>query len=156
MARALLPLAALTLALAGCGGSSPPAELAGLWSAGPSACAAGVGVRFGPRAIEAVYEEQRETLFERPRYQVEAGKTLRIRIVYDLPRMPGGARSTGARGVLILARQPGGGIAPIAHNLTDARTGAARLRMRDDPAIGLLTLQPCAGEPWREDLRGRG
>lgn len=157
MARARLSFVLLVaLAVAGCGGSAPPAELAGLWSGGPAACAAGVGVRFGPRAIEAVYDRQTETLFERPRYtSVSGADTFRVRIVYRLPRISGGARSLGARGVLVLARQPGGGIAPEAHNLIDARTGAARLRVGDDPAASLLTLTPCGAHPWREDLRGR-
>lgn len=146
MAR--LPLAALmALAAAGCGGSPPPTELAGLWSRGQDACAAEIGVRFGPHAIQAVYGDQRETLFERPRYQVEPGTTLRIRIVYDLPRLPGGAHSAGARGVLLLARQPDGSIAPVTHNLSDARTGAVRLRMGQDPAKALLSLSPCGLKP---------
>lgn len=157
MARSLIAALGLSLAVANCTEFGPPAELSGLWSAGPAACAAGVGVHFGPKAIEVVYDGQSETLFERPRYRREGGgDTLRIRIVYDLPHPPGGARVLGARGVLVLARQADGGIAPEAHNLIDGRTGAARLRISDDPAVALLTLAPCGAHPWREDLRGRG
>ena len=39
------------------GPAHPPAELNGLWSSGPAACAAGVGVRFGPDKIEIVYQD---------------------------------------------------------------------------------------------------
>jgi hypothetical protein len=157
MTGARLVTAWLGLFLAtGCsGGSQPPAELAGLWSAGPAACAAGVGVRFGPRAIEAVYEEQRETLFERPRYRVEGlGENFRVRITYALPRLPGGARSLGAHGVIVMVRR-GVGVVPAAHNLMDGRTGSARLRIANDAAIRALTLTPCGAHPWREQLRGR-
>lgn len=157
MARAHLALLGLAIATAGCGGSQPPQELAGLWSAGPAACAAGVGIRFGAGAIEAVYDRQTEILFANPRYQSLSNEgNFRVRIVYKLPHLPGGARTAGARGMLVLARQPDGGLAPEAHNLTDARTGAVRLRISDDPATALLTLQPCGAHAWREGLRGRG
>ena len=140
----------------GCGAAAaPPQELNGLWSAGDAACAAGVGVRFTPEAIEAVYEDRRETLFDQPRYVVEnAGEDFRVRITYDLPRITGGANPVGAHGVIVLARD-GSGIAPLAHNLIDGLTGTAHLRIADDPAVTALTLQPCGRHPWREDLRGR-
>jgi hypothetical protein len=154
-ARLITACFGLTL-LAGCGRAPPPAELSGLWSAGPAACRAGVGIRFQPDAIEAVYADQeRDTLFDNPRYQVEdAGEDFRVRITYQLPRVAGGARTVGAHGVLVLARTPTGGIAPEAHNLIDGLTGTARIRISDDPAIAALTLQPCGRHPWREDLRG--
>ncbi len=152
MARS--PIALLGLALAACAGASPPQELAGLWSAGPAACAAGVGVRFRADSIQAVYEDGIETLFANPRYEIEPGDTFRVRIVYDLPEVTGGAHTEGARGVLVLARQRDGSIAPERHTLIDGRTGAARTRILDDPAAVLL-LQPCGAHPWREDLRGR-
>ncbi len=157
MARAQFVLLGLALASAGCGGTRAPAELAGLWSAGPAACEAGVGVRFRADEIQVVYDRQTETLFARPRYHVEeAGDQFRIRIVYDLPRLAGGASSAGAHGVVVLARRPDGGIAPAAHNLVDTRTGAVRLRVLDDPVRDLLTLEPCGPSPWREEgLRGR-
>jgi len=154
MARAAIAL--FGLALAGCAAATaaPPAELDGLWSAGPAACAAGVGVRFRGEVIEAVYEDESEVLFERPRYEVEhTGEAFRVRIVYDLPEGVGGPRR--GRGLLVLARQPNDGIAPVTHTLLDGRTGAARVRIADDPAIGLLTLEPCGAHPWREQLRGR-
>jgi len=155
MARAVPPLALLGLALAGCAAASPPPELGGLWSAGPAACAAGVGVRFGPNAIEAVYDRDVETLFAHPRYEVEVGgDVFRVRIVYDLPDLPGRG-SRGAHGVLVLAQQPDGSIAPERHSLIDVRTGAARTRLANDPTAQLLSLQPCGAHPWREQLRGR-
>ena len=67
----------------------------------------------------------------------------------------GGAYVAGARGVLVLARQPDGSIVPLMHNLLDPRTGAARMPLRDDPAMGALTLVPCAGDSFGADLRGR-
>jgi len=156
MARARFALLGLALAAAGCSGSRPPEELSGLWSAGPAACAAGVGVRFGGEAIEAVYDEQVETLFRRPHYEVlRDGEAFRVRIVYELPHVTGGARAAGAYGVLVLVRLPQGGIAPSQHAIVDGRSGAARLRISDDPAVRLLTLVPCGPHPWRETLRGR-
>jgi hypothetical protein len=154
--RQFIALLGLSVA-AGCGATQPPpAELSGLWSAGPAACNAGVGVEFGAEAIAAVYEDERQTLFDHPRYQVEAaGDAFRVRITYDLPRITGGTRSAGAHGVVVLARQ-GEGLAPVSHNLVDPRTGAARLRIAaDDPAMRALTLTPCGDHPWRAPLRGR-
>lgn len=151
---ALLFLLYLTPACAG--PARPPAELHGLWSAGPAACAAGVGVRFEAHAIEAVYADETQTLFERPHYQLEStGQTFRVRITYNLPRVVGGARVAGAHGVVVLARQPNGGVAPLTHSIVDARTGAARMRIADDPAVTALTLSPCGPHPWKADLRGR-
>jgi hypothetical protein len=136
--------------------STPPAELVGLWSAGPAACAAGVGVRFEADEIRVVYEDETQTLFDRPRYNLESGgETFRVRITYALPRVTGGARVAGAHGVLVLARQPSGGLAPVMHTIMDGRTGSARMRIADDPAVQALTLAPCGAHPWREDLRGR-
>lgn len=158
MARLRLPFAlAWLVTLAACSGAArPPDELGGLWSAGQAACAAGVGLRFTPHAIEAVYQDQHETLFARPRYAVEAhGAAFRVRISYQLPQRPGGARSVGARGEVVLARQ-GAGIAAVSHNLHDGLTGAARVRLANDPAETLFRLRPCgSGHPWRSDLRGR-
>jgi hypothetical protein len=149
------PIALFGLALAGCAGAPPPPELGGLWSAGPAACAAGVGVRFRAEAIEAVYADGVETLFAHPRYEVQSDSdTFRVRIVYDLPKPVGGAHAAGAHGVLVLARQPDGSIAPERHTLLDARTGSARTRIVDDPAA-ILLLHPCGAHPWREELRGR-
>jgi hypothetical protein len=148
--------ALLCLVLAGCAGARPPEELSGLWSAGPAACAAGVGVRFRGEAIQAIYDRQVETLFDQPRYQVEdRGDRFRVRITYALPRIAGGVRAAGARGVIILSRQPNGGLAPARHALIDTRTGTTRLRIADDPVSTLMTLEPCGPHPWREGLRGR-
>ena len=153
--RSLLALC-LAFTVGGCGGSAPPAELSGLWSAGDAACSAGVGIRFGREAIAAFYERQRETLFHRPRYQIEgAGRAFRVRVHYQLPARPGGARSSGAEGVLVLVRSPDGELQVASHNLLDARTGAARVRIVNDPAVQVLQLKPCGGHPWREELRGR-
>lgn len=154
--RPFFAMLGLCLAAAGCGGSEPPPELSGLWSSGPAACSARVGVRFGADAIVVSYDRQEETLFARPRYQPMRGDddVFRVRIEYDLPKLAGGAGASGARGVMVLARSETGGIAPVLHNLVDVRTGAARLRISDDPAVNALTLQPCGPSPWREDLRG--
>jgi hypothetical protein len=158
MARARQFIAWLGLSVAGgCAAAQPPpAELSGLWSAGPAACDAGVGIEFGAEAISAVYNSERQTLFEHPQYEVEAeGDEFRVRIRYELPRMAGGARSAGAHGVVVLARE-GAAISPVSHILVDPRTGAARLRIADDPAATALTLTPCGNHPWREEpLRGR-
>lgn len=149
-------LAASILALGSCGSDGPPAELSGLWSAGPAACAAGMGVRFEGDKIDAVYDGERETLFERPRYRVEArGEQFRVRVLYDLPHQAGGVESAGAYGVLVLARDKDGWLRSASHNLIDARTGTARLRIAGDPTLS-FALQPCGGtHPWREILRGR-
>jgi hypothetical protein len=157
MARTRRFIACLALSVAGgCSSSQPPPpELAGLWSAGPAACAAGVGVEFGAEAISAVYEDGRQVLFDHPRYRVEGrDEAFRVRITYDLPSIPGGARTVGAYGVVVLARE-GAMIAPVSHSLVDPRTGAARLRIENDPAVTALTLTPCGAHPWQEPLRGR-
>ncbi|MBY0563362.1 MAG: hypothetical protein K2P58_04165 [Hyphomonadaceae bacterium] len=149
-------IALSALALAGCAGGGPPQELAGLWSAGPASCDAGVGVRFEADAIEAVYDQQVETLFARPRYEIEAnGDAFRVRIAYDLPRIAGAVRSPNQHGVLVLARQPDGGLAPETHALVDPRTGATRTRIAGDPVETLMTLHPCGEHPWLGGLRGR-
>jgi hypothetical protein len=156
MARVRQLIAWFGLSVAtGCGAAQPPpAELSGLWSPSEAACAGGVGVEFGAEAIAAVYEDERQTLFHHPRYQVEAGgERFRVRITYDLPRIAGGVRSAGAHGVLVLERD-GAVIAPVSNTLVDPRTGAARMRIADDPAVTALTLTPCGDHPWREPLRG--
>jgi hypothetical protein len=113
-------------------------------------------VRFEADKIEVVYEDDTQTLFDHPRYKVESGgESFRVRITYELPRVAGGARVAGARGVLVLARQSNGGLAPLMHTIVDARTGSARMRIAEDPAVQALTLAPCGAHPWREDLRGR-
>ncbi|MGD9815860.1 MAG: hypothetical protein AB7Q23_05735 [Hyphomonadaceae bacterium] len=155
-AVALSTAIGLALAAASCSSARPPEELTGLWSTGPASCSAGLGVRFRADAIEAVYDRQVETLFERPRYEVMAqGEDFRVRITYELPKLAGGAQVAGAHGVIVLARQPGGRIAPSAHALIDARTGAARVPIAGDPAVRVLSLEPCGAHPWREVLRGR-
>lgn len=156
MQRAMALLFLTLLASACAQPSHPPAELNGLWSAGPAACAAGVGVRFEGDAIQVVYEDETQTLFDHPRYKLESsGESFRVRIIYELPRVTGGARVAGAHGVLVLARQPNGGLAPLTHSIVDARTGSARMRIGDDSAVQALTLSPCGAHPWREELRGR-
>ncbi len=119
------------------------------------ACAAGVGIRFQTDAIQAIYDRQVETLFENPRYEVRGRGPFRVRIVYDLPRLPGGAHVAGARGVVELTRRQDGSIAPTLHNLLDPRTGAARVQLVNDPAIAALTLTSCAPGMWRAALRER-
>lgn len=121
-----------------------------------AACEAGVGVRFGGESIDAVYDDaQSETLFAHPRYEVlEDGRDFRVRITYELPYVAGGARTAGSHGVLVLAREADR-LAPVAHTLIDGLTGAARVRLVDDPADVALSLTPCGAHPWREPLRGR-
>lgn len=156
MKRTTALLFLTTLAAACAGPTHPPAELNGLWSSGPAACAAGIGVRFESDKIEVVYEDSTQTLFEHPRYNLESNdRSFRVRITYDLPRVTGGTRVAGAHGVLVLARQSGGGLAPVTHSIVDARTGSQRMRIADDPVVQALTLTPCGAHPWREDLRGR-
>jgi hypothetical protein len=157
MARAPLLIALAGLSVAGaCGQTPPPVELNGLWSAGLAACEAGVGVRFGMESIDAVYDdEQTETLFAHPKYEVlDDGRDFRVRIRYELPYVVGGARSAGAHGVLVLARQDDR-LLPVGHTLIDGLTGAARVRLVDDPVDNALSLTPCGAHPWREPLRGR-
>lgn len=154
--RSLFAALGLALAAGSCGGSRPPPELWGLWSAGDAACAAGVGVRFGSDAIAAVYDHQRETLFDDPHYSLEGeGDRFQVRIRYELPRRPGGAYVAGAHGVVVLTRSAEGGLQVATHNLMDARTGAVRVRIGEDPAASALTLKPCGEHPWRGGLRGR-
>jgi len=113
-------------------------------------------VRFESDKIEVVYEDSTQTLFEHPRYNLESNeRSFRVRITYDLPRVTGGTRVAGAHGVLVLARQSGGGLAPVTHSIVDARTGSQRMRIANDPVVQALTLTPCGAHPWREDLRGR-
>ncbi len=155
-ARPLLAVFCFAVAVTSCGGQRAPAELSGLWSAGQAACAAGVGVRFGSDSIAAVYDSQQEILFDRPRYDVmRDADTFRVRITYDLPHRPGGARAHNAHGVLVLARGADGSLRPLTHNMVDGLTGTARMRIGDDPAMSAMTLEPCGAHPWREELRGR-
>lgn len=155
MARQLIASLGLAVAAGSCAAAQPPPELSGLWSAGDAACAAGVGVRFREGAIEAVYDRETEVLFEHPHYEVlPDDERFRVRITYKLPELAGGAHSVGARGVLVLAQQPDGGVAPESHQMVDARTGAARIRIQDDAAQALMTLEPCDGRPSRQGLRG--
>lgn len=156
MAGARAGIAGLGLVLmSGCASAAPPEELSGLWSTNAAACEAGVGVEFGVNAIDAVYGDERHTLFAHPRYRVEEeGEHFQVRITYQLPRLAGGAHTVGAYGVVVLQRTPDGGVAPHTHNLVDGFTGAARMRIADDPAMTALTLAPCDAHPWRDRLRG--
>ncbi|HWA01707.1 MAG TPA: hypothetical protein VG841_15470 [Caulobacterales bacterium] len=157
-ARALA-ISALCLLAAACAGGRAPAQLSGLWSAGPAACEAGMGVRFESDEVAIVYDRQRQTLLERPRYSLEqvTARIFRVRIQYDLPHRPGGAHVAGAYGVLVLEGEPDGALRPTSHNLIDSRTGSVRLRIDNDPAISALSLHSCErtsnGGP--EELRGR-
>ncbi|MES1197411.1 MAG: hypothetical protein ABUL55_02190 [Pseudomonadota bacterium] len=152
-------MAALCLASAGCTGGGPPQQLSGLWSAGPAACEAGMGVRFDGDEIAVVFDRQRQALFERPRYHLEEvqGQSFRVRIEYELPVQPGGVRVAGAHGELVLIGEPGA-LYPASHNLVDSRTGSARMRIINDPAMRALSLKPCnhIESASAGDLRGRG
>ncbi len=155
MARAAKIIAGLCLGVAGCAPPAPPAELSGLWSASPLACATGVGVRFEPDSIAMAYRDKSEVLFAHPRYHRLAGDDFRVRVTYRLPLVAGGAADPGALGVFVLGRRADGTIAPLTHNLLDGRTGAARLRIAGDPAATLLTLSPCDPPGSATGLRGR-
>jgi len=154
-ARTIFVLIGLCFGASACG-SAPPPELNGLWSSSQMACAAGVGIRFKADAIEAVYDTRTETLFAHPIYELRARGPFRVRIVYDLPELPGGSHVAGSHGVVELTRRGDGSIAPTLHNLLDARTGAARVQLVNDPAVAALTLTSCAPGTWRADLNGRG
>ncbi len=144
-------LTGILLLLAGCSGG-PPRELSGMWSAGPAACAAGIGLEFGEKAVEAVYVDDREMLFARPRYEVmRRADPFRVRIRYDLP---GRAHSAGA-GVLDLERGEDGGLRPISHRFEDALTGSVRISIGDDPIVTAMRIQPCDRRSWIGNLRGR-
>jgi hypothetical protein len=153
-ARTISALIGLCFGASACG-SAPPPELRGIWSSSQMACAAGVGIRFQSDAIQAIYDRQIETLFEHPQYEVRGRGPFRVRIVYDLPHVAGAAQVAGARGVVELTRRQDGSIAPTLHNLLDARTGAARIQLVNDPAIAALTLTSCLPGRWRADLRER-
>ena len=103
-----------------------------------------MGVRFDSDEIAIVYDRQRQPLFERPRYHLEEvqGQSFRVRIEYDLPHRPGGAQVAGAYGELVLVGVDGA-LYPASHNLIDSRTGSARIRIFNDPAIRALSLKPC-------------
>jgi len=115
-----------------------------------------VGVRFEGDRIAAVYANQNEVLFAHPHYQADAqGDAFRVRIEYRLPSQPGGARSAGAHGVLVLARGTDGYLKPLTHSMVDPRTGSVRIRIDGDAALTALALRPCGAHPWLEGLRGR-
>jgi hypothetical protein len=155
MKRAMALLFLTTLASACAGPTHPPAELNGLWSSGPAACAAGIGVRFESDKIEVVYEDSTQTLFEHPRYNLESNeRSFRVRITYDLPRVTGGTRVAGAHGVLVLARQSGGGLAPVTHSIVDARTGRPHAH-RQRPGVQALTLSRAGASLARRSARPR-
>ncbi|MBI3437663.1 MAG: hypothetical protein HY054_03240 [Proteobacteria bacterium] len=89
------------------------------------ACAAGVGIRFKADAIEAVYDTRTETLFAHPQYELRGRGPFRVRIIYDLPQLPGGAHVAGARGVVELTRRQDGSIAPAKPGLVRELTAGA-------------------------------
>ena len=71
--------------------------------------------------------------------EVLAGEPLRVRIEYALPRRTGAPHVAGAHGVLVLAFGADGALHAESHTLMDGRTGAARVRLEDDPAQTLLS-----------------
>jgi hypothetical protein len=156
MQRAMALLFVTLLASACAQPSHPPAELNGLWSAGPAACAAGVGVRFEGDAIQVVYEDETQTLFDHPRYKLESsGESFRVRITYESAardRRGACCRVLTACSCWRDSRMVGS--RPLTHSIIDARTGSARMRIGDDSAVQALTLAPCGAHPWREELRG--
>lgn len=149
MRRVLAALAFFPLA--GCG--EPPQELAGVWSAGPAACAAGMGLEFGKRSIDAVYAGERQILFQNPRYAVEHGPdALRIVVRYDAPPAGGEKR---VRGEVVLERGADGWLKPLSRRLEDPRTGTVRIRIGDDPLTTALAVRRCGPDSFIPGLRGR-
>jgi hypothetical protein len=146
----------LAASSSGCGAAlGPPPELLGLWSAGPAACAAGVGLSFDNNAVQARVDDVREPLFEQPIYRrMGVGDAFRVRIDYQLPHAAGPTR-VGGRGALVLERGPEGRLRPVSHMMVDPLTGSARIRIKDDPVLSSLDLRPCGAHAWTEDLRGR-
>ncbi len=149
MWRALL-LGGLLALTASCD-SGPPRALHGLWSAGPAACAAGVGLEFGEDAIAAVYGSEREALFVRPRYRESHTATgMRVSIDYELPQ------GRGMEGRLVLQRGDDGWLRPVSHLMRNKLTGAVRAPIGEDRTALALTVRPCAPDAWLAGLRGRG
>lgn len=144
-----LAILCLLLLSACTGGQAPPRQLAGMWSAGPAACAARIGLEFGPQAVEAVYVDEREALIVRPRYEVLQDEPFRVRIRYRLPAARGG------EGVIELARGADGWLRPTAHRFENGLTGAVRLSIGQDPMLQAMTVRPCDRNAWIADLRGR-
>jgi hypothetical protein len=153
---AVLAVTAAFVCLGGCSRGGPPEELAGLWSSGPAGCEAGIGVQFEPGAVAAHYVAGREPLLKGTAYEIERrGARVRVRIAYDLPTSPGGVRSPGARGVLVVERGDDGWLNAVAHRLEDSRTGSARINIGPDPIASAFHLRKCGPGAWIEGLRGR-
>ena len=156
MRSGLVLASTATMALSGCGDGGPPSELSGLWSAGPAACDARIGVKFEPGAVAALYDKGAEPLLKDASYEIERrGAHVRVRIVYDLPTPAGGARSPGARGILVVERGGDGWLNAVSHRLEDKRTGSARLAIGEDPVASAFHLRKCGPGAWIEGLRGR-
>lgn len=152
---------ALTVGLActaACTQGGPPPELSGLWSSGPAACEAGVGVRFESGVVAAHYAGGGVVpLLNTPDYDVERrGARVRVRILYKLPAPAGGASSPGANGVLVVERGDDGWLNAVTHRLQDARTGSARITIGPDSVVSAFHLRRCGPGAWIAGLRGRG
>lgn len=147
-------LALVCALLLGCSsGGAPPRQLAGMWSAGPAACSARIGLEFGAEAIEAIYVDEREALVERPRYEVIQDEPFRVRIRYRLPGNAAVRRS--GEGIIDLERIRDGSLRPVAHRFENELTGAVRLSIGADPMVQAMTVRPCDQNAWIGDLRGR-
>lgn len=124
-----------------------------MWSAGPAACSARIGLEFGAEAIEAIYVDEREALVERPHYEVIQDEPFRVRIRYRLPGGPA-VRRTG-EGIIDLERISDGSLRPVAHRFENDFTGAVRMSIGADPMVQAMTVRPCDQNAWIGDLRGR-
>jgi hypothetical protein len=129
--------------LAACG-ARPPKELSGLWSTGPAACAAGLGVTFRRDGVWAHYAKDEFVLMAAPRYTVTPTPDgALVRIDYKLPGAPGGVAADLGRGVIELERSRMDRLRPVRSRFVDLRTGAATLPLHAGPMEQAMQLARC-------------
>ena len=132
--------------LAACGG--PPKVLAGLWSASPEACAAGLGVTFRADAVRARYDRDAFILFAQPRYStVQTPSGAIVRINYALP----GADEALGRGEIELAwSRNDARLLPLRRRFVDLLTGSTTVPLQADAVDRALALKRCPKNPKPE------
>jgi hypothetical protein len=115
-----------------------------LWSTGPAACAAGLGVTFRGDSVRARFEDDEFVLMAAPRYAVaRTADGAIIRIEYQLPTEPGGVSGDLGRGVIEIERTDAGRLVPLRRRFVDLRTGSARLPLKAGALEHALTLAKC-------------